>query len=170
MFKRPELSKIVYTKNQIIVHGFQESIIHPGYFLPDKLKESFDRKPRVNLYLKGNKVGESMVDLYHADQKSIFLYFKNLSPTIKFENYWAGMELDCSQIQCPSCKTYFVPNDQPCKCVKGAPFYIIPKFTLESVHLFDLRTDYIDSYDCREKIYSKFFGGSLHNLKILEPI
>lgn len=169
MFQRPKLSKLIYTKNQIVVHAFQMNMKHLGNFLPTNLNE-ISIKPDSWLYMKDTRVGKFQAEIYHKDQKSIYLYFENLMPTLDYNNYFFYPTLDPKIIQCPVCSSYYKPNDIPCKCIKSAPFLFLPSLEIVKMQIYNYKTDNIDSLDCRESIYNKFFSRSLHNLKFLEPI
>jgi hypothetical protein len=161
---------LIYTDKQIIVHAFTANHIHPGKFIPTDLNNGIEIKSGCPLIFKNTKVGNLVADINHKDQKSIYLYYSNLLKDFKWDKYWAGMEFETHTIQCPVCSSYFKKNESPCKCIKGAPFFFIPKLKLTSVFLFNQMTDNTDEYDCREKIYNQFFAGSLHDLKLMDPI
>jgi hypothetical protein len=169
MFKRPQLSNLIYTEKQIIVHGFTSDHIHPGNFKPIDLRK-VDYKPNLSLKISNTKIGNYQTAILHKDQSSIYLYFENKTPNLNLTHYWAKMIVSAKTIQCPQCKSFFTKNDQPCKCIQGAPFLNFLDFTLEQIQLVNYKTDNEDSYDCREQILSEFFGGSLHNLALMEPI
>jgi len=169
MPKRPKLSNLIYTDHQIVIHAFSLNTIHPGKFLFENLSNiSFSKN--LSLKLKKVTVGRFQKEIWHKDQNAIFLYFQNISPNINLDNYWAAMYLRPKIIQCPSCKAFYVKNDSPCECIKGAPFYVLVDCELDSVHLFSYKTDNDDSFDLRADLYSEFFNKSMHNLKFLEPI
>lgn len=169
MLKRPELSRIIYTDKQIIVHAFQMNMIHLGNFLPTNLQQ-ITFKPRSYLFLNDTRVGKLQADIYHRDQKSIYLYFENLLPNIKYNNYFFYPEINAKIIQCPICSQYYKPNDLPCECIRTAPFFFLPSCEISKMQILNFKTDNLDSADCRESIYDKFFSRSLHNLKFMEPI
>lgn len=170
MFKRPDLSNIVYTDKQIIIHAFTINHIHPGKYLPTDINNGIDLNSDCPLLLNNVRVGNLIANINHRDQKSIYLYYTNLMKTFDWNKYWAGMQFEAMVIQCPVCSSYFKKNESPCKCIKGAPFFYIPKLKLNSVCLLSFKTDNKDDHDCRELIYNQFFGGSLHGLKFMEPI
>jgi hypothetical protein len=169
MFQRPKLSQLIYTKKQIIIHGFKSNNIHNEKFMPlDLGKISF--KTNIDLLLDDLVIGSFQKSILHKDENSIYLYFTNKHPNLNLNNLFAYSKLLPKIIQCPSCKTFFNKNDQPCKCIKGAPFINVLEAEVIEVHLLPYRLDNEDKYDLRSEIYSEFFGGSLHNLTFVEPI
>lgn len=169
MFKRPELSKLVESNTQIIVHCFQENMINPGKYLVEKAKYNVDIAATCSLYFNGEKIGKYISQVNQDNQKSIYLYFHKMQD-LNLEYSYAALEIDCQVLQCPSCRSFYRVGDSPCECIKLAAFFYISEVKVLNVNLFDFRYHNIDTCDYRESLFSKFFGGSLRNLKIMDPL
>lgn len=169
MFKRPQLSELVESKTQIIIHAFQENMINPGNYLIDKARYNVDIAANCDLYFNDDKIGKYISQIYQDNQKSIYLYFHKIQ-NVNLGYTHAVMNLDCKVLQCPVCKSFYSVGDSPCECIKLASFFNISDVTVSSVNLYDFRYHNIDTCDYREKLYAKFFGGSLRNLKIMDPL
>jgi hypothetical protein len=169
MFKRPELSRLVESKTQIIVHCFQDNMINPGKYIVDKAKYNADIAATCDLFFNGEKIGKYISQVNQEDQKSIYLYFHKLQD-MNLDYTYAALDIDCNTIQCPSCKAFYRVGDSPCECIKLAAFFYLSEAKVSSVNLFDYRYHNIDTCDYRERLYAKFFGGSLRNLKIMDPL
>lgn len=169
MFKRPELSRLVESKTQIIVHCFQDNMINPGNYIVDKAKYNADIAATCGLFFNGEKIGKLISQVNQEDQKSIYLYFHKLQD-INLDYTYATLDIDCNAIQCPSCKAFYRVGDSPCECIKFAAFFYLSEAKISNVNLFDFRYHNIDTCDYRERLYAKFFGGSLRNLKIMDPL
>lgn len=169
MFKRPELSRLVESKTQIILHAFQDNMINPGNYLVDKARYNVDISANCCLYFGENLIGKFISQVYQDDQKSIYLYFHK-TQDLNLEYTYAVLDIDCKVLQCPSCKSFYSIGDSPCECIKLVSFFNISESIVTGVNLFDFRYHNIDTCDYREKLYAKFFGGSLRNLKIMDPL
>lgn len=169
MFKRPELSRIISSNTQIILHAFQDDVINPGKYLISRPRYEADISPKCDIYYKNTKVGTFVSQMYYPDQNSMFLYFHKLS-NLNYDNKFAILDIDCKSLKCPSCSTYFRVGDSPCKCIEKSLFYYVSEVKVNSVNLYDITHDNIDSFDLRQNLYSKFFGGTLHSLQIMDPI
>lgn len=169
MFKRPELSRAISSKTQIILHAFQQNIINPGNYLIINPRYEVDISPKCDLFFNKEKIGKFISQVNHENQNSIFLYFHKLK-NVDTNFLFAVFDLECSLLRCPSCRTYFKIGDTPCSCIEKSLFFYISEVKINAVNLYDFRNDNIDNFDFRESLYSKFFGGSMRNLKVLDPV
>jgi hypothetical protein len=169
MFKRPELSRIISSNTQYILHGFQVNKINPGNYLIDNPVYELDIVPNCDLFFNKEKIGKFVAQVNHRDQDSVFLYFHKLK-NIDLSCSVAVFDIDCKTIRCPACKVFFRIGDSPCSCIQKSLFFYLSEVTAYSVSLYDFRYDNEHEFDLRESLFSKFFGGSMHNLKILDPL
>ncbi len=169
MFKRPELSRTIASNTQIILHAFQNDMINPGRYLISRPRYELTILPKCDLFYKNEKIGKLTAEVNQEDQNSIYLYFHKLK-NIDFDYTFAVFDIDCKSLRCPSCKRYFSVGDKPCDCLEKSLFFYISEVTASSVNLYDIRNDNIDTFDFRNNLYSKFFGGTLRSLKFMDPI
>lgn len=171
-----EIGQLDIKKMQGFASAYQEGIISfDNVVMYSKTLFESTLNLHSPIYFQYKIIGEIKNINYSSALGQLILYF-NLNPGKEStliekqqEHYSIQPDIDFAQIECPECGEQYQIGNSPCDCIFKSDLLIPLKIKIKSMTIFDI-LDYNIVGINHKIVLRKFFGGTMANLIISDPI